>query len=605
MTRSTLHSFHIPVMGLAFTVATPIKVARFGISSVISIVEDELIEDMRKFYSGQAGEEYIPINKNEEDFRARRITAYLNLVNRMVIKQTEELRNLPFEIDSEICQYFEMLPTNSPVREQYVEMMELEDGDAKTAIQNSLRTKIESGSIDVNIMSKIDKNNFAKDGTPLSEEYSDALAALRGFANSDLHSSVVFSAGYNPRLYAYIEKFKDFYPDEKGNTVKKIILKVSDYRSALTQGKILAKKGIWISEYRIESALNCGGHAFVSDGSLLGPILNEFKQNKAALLEELVVMCNSALAAKERIQYPSTPYARVTVQGGIGTANEHTFLLDNYDTDCNGWGSPFLLVPEVTSLDNETLHELANGKKEDYYLSGVSPLGVPFNNFRRTSSDVQRRERIEKGRPGSPCPKKCLVSNTEFTPEPICTASRQYQHLKLKQLVEQNLPEDAFQAQSEIITQKDCLCEGLSTPALLKNGLEPYHGSSAVVVCPGPNLAYFTGVFTLRQMADHIYGRINLLNSVKRSNMFVNELNLYIDYYKEELNKFIDTANANKVRYLKTISANLLKGIEYYKELSNSLKLETDKYIDEMKEELNALEATLLNLPTPVPVAAI
>ena len=118
MTRSTLHSFHIPVMGLAFTIATPIKVARFGISSVISIVEDELIEDMRKFYSEQSGEEYIAINKTEDDFRARRITAYLNLVNRIVNKQTEELRNLPFEADTEICQYFEMLPTNSPVRQQ-------------------------------------------------------------------------------------------------------------------------------------------------------------------------------------------------------------------------------------------------------------------------------------------------------------------------------------------------------------------------------------------------------------------------------------------------------------------------------------------------------
>ena len=31
------HTFHIPVMGLAYTVDSPVKVARFGISSVISI----------------------------------------------------------------------------------------------------------------------------------------------------------------------------------------------------------------------------------------------------------------------------------------------------------------------------------------------------------------------------------------------------------------------------------------------------------------------------------------------------------------------------------------------------------------------------------------
>ena len=41
---STHHKFHIPVMGLAYTIDSPIKVARFGISSVISIVEDRLVE---------------------------------------------------------------------------------------------------------------------------------------------------------------------------------------------------------------------------------------------------------------------------------------------------------------------------------------------------------------------------------------------------------------------------------------------------------------------------------------------------------------------------------------------------------------------------------
>ena len=45
------HKFHIPVMGLAYTIDTPIKVARFGISSVISIVEDRLVEMMEALLS--------------------------------------------------------------------------------------------------------------------------------------------------------------------------------------------------------------------------------------------------------------------------------------------------------------------------------------------------------------------------------------------------------------------------------------------------------------------------------------------------------------------------------------------------------------------------
>jgi hypothetical protein len=45
------HTFHIPVMGTSFTVDTPLKVARYGISSVVSLVDDVLVEQMRRFHS--------------------------------------------------------------------------------------------------------------------------------------------------------------------------------------------------------------------------------------------------------------------------------------------------------------------------------------------------------------------------------------------------------------------------------------------------------------------------------------------------------------------------------------------------------------------------
>ena len=44
-----------------------------------------------------------------------------------------------------------------------------------------------AGSIDVNIMSKLDRTNYAKDGTILSDEFNDAKAALRGYAESTLN----------------------------------------------------------------------------------------------------------------------------------------------------------------------------------------------------------------------------------------------------------------------------------------------------------------------------------------------------------------------------------------------------------------------------------
>lgn len=589
------HSFHIPVLGLGFTIDTPIKVARFGISSVLSIVEDEMIERMRQVYSRRYDLEYAPIARGEDDYRARRITAYLNMVDVIVARQVEALRTLPFEEGNELTKYFELLPTDSLLRKAYGQMLALEAGEEKDRLQAYLRTQVCAGSIDVNIMSKVNKQNYAKNGELLPREYNDALAALRGFARSTLTSSVVFSAGYSPDLYAYAEEFPCFYPTEEGELPKSIILKVSDYRSALTQGKIMAKKGIWVSEYRIESGLNCGGHAFATDGLLLGPIMEEFRSNRTELEAELFAMCNEGLVRKGLKPFASSPGIRVTVQGGIGTAAEHRFLLEHYGADSAGWGSPFLLVPEATSVEEQTLQQLATASKEDYYLSDASPLGVPFHNFRKSSSALQLRQRVEKGRPGSPCYKEFLVSNTEFTEKPICTASRQYLHLKVKELEAQALPADQHALAMDALTVKDCLCEGLSASPILAVGEEPAHKLSAVLVCPGPNLAYFSGVFTLKQMVDHIYGRANVLNNLRRPSMFINELELYLQYYSKELVKHAaDPAPTPRAaRTLKAFGANLQSGINYYKELLPSFVQETPAYREQILSDLQAMEQRL------------
>ncbi len=69
------HSFHIPVMGTGFTIDTPLRVARYGISSVISLVDDVLIEQVRKVHCEKEGEPYEPITDRDEDPRARHIGA--------------------------------------------------------------------------------------------------------------------------------------------------------------------------------------------------------------------------------------------------------------------------------------------------------------------------------------------------------------------------------------------------------------------------------------------------------------------------------------------------------------------------------------------------
>lgn len=593
MKHKSEHTFHIPVMGLGFTIDTPIKIARFGISSVVSIIQDILLEQMREFYCKESGENYIPIPIEDIDHRAKRVTAYLDLMQRIIDGQMSIIKNEPFEEGKDIVKYFNLLPDSSPVKDLYFEMTKM-DGEEKEFMGNQLREKIVAGPIDVNIMTKIDNLNYSKDGKLLPVEYSDALSAFRGFANSSLHSSVVFSAGLNPRLFAFLENYPDFFPDEKGHIRKKIILKVSDYRSAIIQGKFLAKKGLWVSEFRIESGLNCGGHAFPTEGYLLGPILEEFKIKKSELTNELIGMINQALKGKNRQIFSEIPEIRITVQGGIGTRNEDKFLREYYNLDGTGWGSPFLLVPEATNVDVKTLQQLVNAKQEDYYLSHSSPLGVPFNNFRKSSSEEQRKERIDKNRPGSPCYKKFLAFNTEFTEKPICISSREYQNKKIKDLrADTTLSKNKLAERYNEIIEKDCLCEGLTSTALLKNNIQDPHHLEAVTICPGPNLAYFSKLFSLEEMVGHIYGRVNVLNSLYRPHMFINELKMYVDYLKKEIDKNSDSLNEKQSKYFSSFKANLLQGIEYYKNLLPKMTEEADEIKMKMKEEIEALKSVL------------
>lgn len=582
-------------MGLGYTIDTPLKVARFGITSVVSIIQDHLVEQMREFHCKSNGEEYNPIPENDIDHRAKRITAYLNLLNRTVEHQVQELKKEPFAPENDIAKYFQLLPESSPLKALFVEMT-LAKADRKLSLQNELRENIKAGAIDVNIMTKLDNLNYTKKNVPLPAEYADAMAALRGYANSDLASSIVFSAGLNPRLFAYAESFDDFFPNANGYIKKQIILKVSDYRSALIQGKFLAKKGLWVSEFRIESGLNCGGHAFPTDGHLLGPILEEFRNRKDELSEELRTMCNKALQNKNRPLIPATSKNRLTVQGGIGTANEDGMLMEHYKMDGTGWGSPFLMVPEATTVDDKTLQKLAEARMEDYYLSHASPLGVPFNNFRQSSSEEQRKMRINKNRPGSPCYLNFLAFNTEFKEKPICVSSREYQHRKLKELDELNLPKEKFEKERDSIMEKDCLCEGLSTSVLLKNGIPERHGLEAVTICPGPNLAYFSSVFSLREMVDHIYGRANILNLRPRKHMFLNELKMYIDYLRDEWDKSIGSMTVKKSKHFSIFKTNLLDAITYYKQLTSEIKNASEASGRTFKKDLKELESSLLNI---------
>ena len=129
-----------------------------------------------------------------------------------------------------------MLPGKSLLRIKWQKLLEMEPCELRDKKSDQLTAQMSPGSIDVNIMSKVDRMNTDKNGNLLGEEYSDARSALRGYASTSLESSIIFSAGINQGLYSYMTEFQDFYRNASGKIKKKIILKVSDYRSALIQG---------------------------------------------------------------------------------------------------------------------------------------------------------------------------------------------------------------------------------------------------------------------------------------------------------------------------------------------------------------------------------
>ena len=602
MNYKPTHTFHIPVMGLAYTIDSPIRVGQYGISSVVSITDDELIEKMRAFYSEKFSIPYQEITQKLHDYRAERITNYLNLVDKIVKDKFENFKNELIESKSSLENYIAMLPNKTDLKNSLQHFID-EGYTLKDTIKNYLEEHLSPGEIDVNIMTKVDKDNFDRN-EQLAVEFNDAHAALRGFANSNLSSSVVLSAGMNPRLYSYFENFKDFFPNSETIIKKKIILKVSDFRSALIQGSFLAKKGLWVSEYRIESGLNCGGHAFATDGYLLGPILQEFKEKKEQLIQTAHDLLVKALGQKE-MPIPQKPLElKITAQGGVGTAEEHDFLLESYNLDSIGWGSPFLLVPEATSLDNETRKLLTNAKEKDFYLSNISPLGVPFNSVKGTTNEFWKQKRIDENNAGSSCPKRLLALSKEHDEKGMCTASKKYQDIKLEELnnKKDTISISEFEKMKTKITDKSCLCVGLVNAAYLENDIKIKGQQQGIVICPGPNLAYFDKEISLANMVKHIYGNANVMTDENRPNVFVKELKMYVDYLRNEISEYTNELSAGQIKKWNLFKTNLLAGIEYYEDLfssTNFFKEESSKIknqIEKYKSELITIEIPSLVL---------
>lgn len=546
-----VHKIHIPVMGICYTADTPIRVAHLGITSVISLVDDGLLEEYRMAYAERLGLDL----GSPQTTRIGRIRSYLNFVADEVERKFTRLCACRFDGGSDKDLYFLMLPLDSRLRVEYDGIF-AKTGLARIAAEAALTEKMEPGEIQANIMVGLNHDEAAFD-------------AVRGFAASKVSGALVLSAGVNLSVFEEIAKCKDFYRTGKRPPKKKIILKVSDYRSALIQGRYLAKKGLEVYEYRIESGVNCGGHAFFESKKLLLDVVREFVEKRKELFETTRTMI-AANVPVQGILPPPSP-ARITAQGGLCAPEDIAQVL-SLGIDGVGVGTPFLLVPQATSVDKETRRLLASAKPEDVCISHASPLGIPFVNL-QTSTAARICERkiqeyfapeTEKSgspelKPGFPCRQHYLCQNIPGFDHPVCMASREYvmhRLAKIDELEQEDIEACKMQSHHDdenhersressaanacensmavirkkydklrrVTLSRECICRFLGnagreeirekSPSLhyqpecvaVARGSQPARTREPVTICPNPDIGYFDREYTLLEMMQHLYG---------------------------------------------------------------------------------------------------
>jgi hypothetical protein len=261
------------------------------------------------------------------------------------------------------------------------------------------------------------------------------------------------------------------------------------------------------------------------------------------------------------------------------------------------------LVPEATLVDKATRELLINAKKDDFFLSNISPLGIPFNSIKGSSNEYWKQKRVAEHKAGSSCPKKLLALSKEFDPKGTCTASKKYHDIQLERLENQkdHISDQHYQAQKNNITEKACLCVGLVNSAYLDCDIAIKGQQQGVVICPGPNLAYFDKEVSLSTMVQFIYGKLNILGKTERSHVFINELSMYMDYIKKELTTYSSEVSAAQLKKWTSFKANLEDGISYYEQLfaaGHYFKDSKTQLITQLKQ----FETEIKNLTIPAAV---
>ena len=97
------------------------------------------------------------------------------------------------------------------------------------------------------------------------------------------------------------------------------------------------------------------------------------------------------------------------------------------------------------------------------------------------------------------------------------------------------------------------------------------------MVCCRPNIEHFKKVALLKEMPNHIYGRISLLRNTERPNMFILELKINVQYLHEEIDRYMLKLSSQAADYFEKFRENLLGAIDHCRNLA-------EEYIQEHKE---------------------
>jgi len=132
------------------------------------------------------------------------------------------------------------------------------------------------------------------------------------------------------------------------------------------------------------------------------------------------------------------------------------------------------------------------------------------------------------------------------------------------------LTAEMFENAKNKITEKSCLCVGLANASYLENDIKIKGQAQGVVICPGPNMAYFDHEVSLSEMVQHIYGNTSVLTVTNRPHLFVKELKMYLDYLKNEIATVSAEITAPQIKKWNLFKNNLAEGIAYYQSLFSS-----------------------------------